>query len=274
MPTESRTQRHFPTKFREAHRDGRCRTSDRDRPSECGSRGQRPPKSANATMMGVPFEARERVRLGIIGVGGRGTSLLGDLLAVENVEVKAICDLVPEKVAHAQKMVTDAGQPEPTGFSKGETDFKNLTAARTRHRLHRDSVELARPDGARRHEKRQACCRRSARLHDVAGVLGHRRHVRGHAQALHDSGELLLRRHRDDGPGHGARWTLRRNHARRSGLSPRPARHSDGERRRRLVAPLSAHEAEWQSVSDARTRARSRTTWTSIAATASTTWFR
>ena len=60
------------------------------------------PKSVNSTMIGVPFDARERVRLGIIGVGGRGTSLLRDLLAVENVEVKAICDLVPEKVARAQ----------------------------------------------------------------------------------------------------------------------------------------------------------------------------
>ena len=84
-------------------------------------------KSANSTMIGVPFEARERVRLGIIGVGGRGTSLLQDLLAVEKVEVKAICDLVPEKVARAQKAVTDAGQPQPAGFSKGELDFKNLT---------------------------------------------------------------------------------------------------------------------------------------------------
>src|SRR5215467_8214510 len=78
------------------------------------------PKSANSTMIGVPFEARERVRLGIIGVGGRGTSLLQDLLAVDGVDVKAICDLVPEKVAHAQKMVTDAGQPQPTGFTKGD----------------------------------------------------------------------------------------------------------------------------------------------------------
>lgn len=85
------------------------------------------PKSAHATMMGVPFEARERVRLGIIGVGGRGSSLLQDLLAVENVDIKAICDLVPEKVAKAQKAVTDAGQAEPRGFSKGELDFKNLT---------------------------------------------------------------------------------------------------------------------------------------------------
>jgi predicted dehydrogenase len=85
------------------------------------------PKSKKQTMIGVPFEARERVRLGIIGVGGRGTSLLQDLLAIEKVEVKAICDLVPEKVARAQKAVTNAGQPEPAGFNKGEWDFKNLT---------------------------------------------------------------------------------------------------------------------------------------------------
>ena len=95
--------------------------------------------NASPTMMGVPFEPRERVRMGIIGVGGRGSSLLRDLLAVENVEVKAICDLVPEKVAHAQKAVTDAGQPQPKGFSKGEWDFKNLT------QLDLDIVYIATP---------------------------------------------------------------------------------------------------------------------------------
>jgi Oxidoreductase family, NAD-binding Rossmann fold len=96
-------------------------------------------KSANSTMIGAPFEARERVRLGIIGVGGRGTNLLEDLLAIENVEVKAICDLVPEKVARAQKAVTDAGQAAPKGFSKGELDFKNLTE------LELDIVYIATP---------------------------------------------------------------------------------------------------------------------------------
>ena len=85
------------------------------------------PKSAGATMIGVPFEARERVKVGIIGVGGRGINQLEELLGVDGVEIKAICDLVPEKVARAQKMVTEKGQPEPKGFSKGETDFKNLT---------------------------------------------------------------------------------------------------------------------------------------------------
>jgi predicted dehydrogenase len=97
------------------------------------------PKNAGATMMGVPFESRERVRLGIIGVGGRGTSLLQDLLTVENVEIKAICDLVPEKVERAQKMVTDAGQPKPASFTKGDWDFKNLS------QLDLDIVYIATP---------------------------------------------------------------------------------------------------------------------------------
>jgi predicted dehydrogenase len=96
-------------------------------------------KSAGATMIGIPFEARERVRLGIIGVGGRGTSLLRDLLTVENVDIKAICDVVPEKVEHAQKMATDAGQPKPAGFTKGESDFKNL------NQLDLDIVYIATP---------------------------------------------------------------------------------------------------------------------------------
>ena len=97
------------------------------------------PKSTNATMIGVPFEAKERVKLGIIGVGGRGTSLLRDLLAVDGVDVKAICDLVPEKVDHAQKMVTDAGQAKPASFTKGDWDFKNLT------QLDLDIVYIATP---------------------------------------------------------------------------------------------------------------------------------
>jgi hypothetical protein len=96
-------------------------------------------KSHAGTMIGVPFEPRERVRLGIIGVGGRGSSLLRDLLAVDNVAIKAICDVVPERVEKAQNTVTDARQPKPAGFSKGDYDFKNL------NQLELDIVYIATP---------------------------------------------------------------------------------------------------------------------------------
>jgi predicted dehydrogenase len=62
----------------------------------------------------------------MIGVGGRGTGDLGELLACEGVEIKAICDIVPEKVEHAQAMVVKKGQAKPEGYSNGPEDFKNL----------------------------------------------------------------------------------------------------------------------------------------------------
>jgi hypothetical protein len=44
-------------------------------------------------------------------------------LNIEGVQVKAICDIVPEKVERAQKWTVEAGQPKPAGYSKGPTDF-------------------------------------------------------------------------------------------------------------------------------------------------------
>jgi len=66
------------------------------------------------------------VRIGLVGIGSRGTLLLSVLLDLEGVEVKAVCDIISERVAKAQEMVTAAKQPEPTGYSRGETDFQRL----------------------------------------------------------------------------------------------------------------------------------------------------
>jgi predicted dehydrogenase len=68
----------------------------------------------------------ENVRVGMVGIGNRGTFLLKLLLEQEGVQVKAVCDLIPQRVAKAQDMVTAAKQPKPTGYSRGETDFKRL----------------------------------------------------------------------------------------------------------------------------------------------------
>lgn len=66
------------------------------------------------------------VRIGMVGVGGMGTVHLENLLAIEGVEIRAICDIVPEKVTAAQEKVMKAGQPRPTGYSRGELDFQRM----------------------------------------------------------------------------------------------------------------------------------------------------
>ncbi|NQT17591.1 MAG: Gfo/Idh/MocA family oxidoreductase, partial [Planctomycetes bacterium] len=68
----------------------------------------------------------DKVRVGMVGIGNRGTFLLSLLLEQEMVEVKAVCDIIPQRVAKAQEMVTAAGQPKPTAYSRGETDFERL----------------------------------------------------------------------------------------------------------------------------------------------------
>ncbi|WP_079166701.1 Gfo/Idh/MocA family protein [Streptomyces oceani] len=84
-----------------------------------------PPSSAE-TMIGVPFEGRDTIRLGIIGLGNRGTGMLEVFLALEGVRVTALCDPVRESAEAAAKKVTDAGQPKPTLYTKGERDFEKL----------------------------------------------------------------------------------------------------------------------------------------------------
>jgi predicted dehydrogenase len=79
-----------------------------------------------SSVFGQSFSPMEKVRVGIIGVGGRGSSLVHTLLDIEKVEIKALCDIVPERVKRSQQVVTRKGQPEPVGYSKGETDFENL----------------------------------------------------------------------------------------------------------------------------------------------------
>jgi hypothetical protein len=84
------------------------------------------PKRSQQRLFGLEFPPLEKVRIGFIGVGGRGTSLLSNLLDIEGVEIKAICDVVPDRVNSAQKLVTSRGQPEPAGYSKSEHDFEAL----------------------------------------------------------------------------------------------------------------------------------------------------
>ena len=77
-------------------------------------------------MMGVPFEKRAVVRVGVIGCGSRGPGHVGDLLGIEGVEIKAVCDVRPERAASVQDQVEKAGRPRPEVYAKGDRDFEAL----------------------------------------------------------------------------------------------------------------------------------------------------
>ena len=66
------------------------------------------------------------VRAGIIGVGGRGTGHVRNLLRLDGVEVNAVCDLVPSKVERVQNMAEKLGKARPVSYTNGEHDFKRM----------------------------------------------------------------------------------------------------------------------------------------------------
>lgn len=82
-----------------------------------------PPGEARSQFKTTPIPT---VRVGFVGVGGMGSAHVQNYLNIEGVEVKAICDVVPAKVERAQKWVVEAGQPMPTGYSKGLEDFRRM----------------------------------------------------------------------------------------------------------------------------------------------------
>ena len=80
------------------------------------------------TMIGVKFEPRDVVRIGMIGVGLRGTDVLGEFLALDKVSINAVCDVVNEKCLRAARMVEKAGQKTPAIYSNSDRDFERLAA--------------------------------------------------------------------------------------------------------------------------------------------------
>jgi predicted dehydrogenase len=80
--------------------------------------------SGSASMIDVPFEKRDP-RVAIIGTGGRGTSLLGNLLAAD-AQIVGLCDMVREKAEHAASLVAAAGQKKPELYTAGSHDFEKM----------------------------------------------------------------------------------------------------------------------------------------------------
>lgn len=63
------------------------------------------------------------LRVGMVGVGARGSYHLDLLLGMDSVEVKALCDVDDGFLYRAKKWVQDAGKPAPELYSRSKTDY-------------------------------------------------------------------------------------------------------------------------------------------------------
>ncbi len=81
-------------------------------------------------MINVPFDGRDRVRVGLVGAGNRGSSLLGNLLAIDGAQVVAVTDAAPDRADNAADRIAAAGWPR----AEAGTDFHAL--------IERDDVDL------------------------------------------------------------------------------------------------------------------------------------
>lgn len=76
-------------------------------------------------MSGYAAPKLDTVRLGFIGLGNRGPLHLGQATKIEGVEIKALCDLRPERVNAAQKLIQHA-EFKPDNYTGKVDEWKKL----------------------------------------------------------------------------------------------------------------------------------------------------
>ena len=75
---------------------------------------------------GYGFGSAQKLKVAFIGVGLRGCNHLNNALLRKDVDVTAICDVDPERIKIALKMIQDAGYKKPQVFGNSDADYKNL----------------------------------------------------------------------------------------------------------------------------------------------------
>lgn len=84
-------------------------------------------------MHGYAAPPLERVRIGILGVGSRGTGAIRRLRRIEGVEIRALCDIREEQVHSAIESLRDS-EHRPDGYYGGEEEWKRV--------CERDDIDL------------------------------------------------------------------------------------------------------------------------------------
>jgi hypothetical protein len=76
-------------------------------------------------MSGYAAPKLDVVRVGIMGLGMRGSGTVRRFASIEGVEIKALCDLVPDRVTSAIEQIRPLGQ-NPDSYSGGEDEWRKV----------------------------------------------------------------------------------------------------------------------------------------------------
>ncbi len=68
----------------------------------------------------------EKLNVGLIGAGLRGTNHLENLLHRKDINVTAVCDIDPARITIAKDLISKAGGKAPKTFGSNEYDYRNL----------------------------------------------------------------------------------------------------------------------------------------------------
>lgn len=80
----------------------------------------------NPATTAAAAEIKDKVRIGIIGVGLRGTGHLSNLLKRNDILIPAVCDIDPERIELAQSILAGAGMKKAAAYQSGELAYKSM----------------------------------------------------------------------------------------------------------------------------------------------------
>ena len=93
-----------------------------------------PPRPAGQSdVIELRCDPIDTVGIGFIGLGMRGYGAVYRYTFLKNIEIKALCDVVPEKVDKCQALLKEKGLPEADGYT-GTDDWKKI--------CERDDIDL------------------------------------------------------------------------------------------------------------------------------------
>ena len=70
----------------------------------------------------------QKLKIGLIGVGLRGTNHLNNLLLRDDILITAICDIDPNRISLCLDIINKAGEKKPEVFGDNDYDYRNLLA--------------------------------------------------------------------------------------------------------------------------------------------------